>query len=165
MTGLFPLEKQRQDKWCWAAVSVSVDHYFSPRSNLTQCLIAQKVLNNGPCCSGQEGCNRAARLQAALSVVGKLKTIVTRPLQFDEVRREINANRPVCVRIAWSGGGAHFVIIRGYRQSASGLQLVEVADPLFPSSTVLYDVLVSGYQNPENPDDGGRWTASFLVGE
>ena len=164
MAGKFQIEKQREDKWCWAAVSVSVDHYFSPGSASSQCRVARDVLGIAQCCSNPDDCNTPARLQAGLSVVGRLKAILLRPLQFNEIRREIDALRPVCVRIAWNGGGGHFVVISGYRLSASGAQLVEVADPLFPSSTVLYDVLISAYQNAQEPLGGGQWTATFLVG-
>ena len=87
-----------------------------------------------------------------------------RPLRFSEVQREIDAAPARMRQIAWYGGGGHFVVISGYRLSASGLELVEVADPLFPSSTILYDVLVSAYQNAQEPSGGGEWTASFLVG-
>jgi hypothetical protein len=164
MADTFEIEKQREDKWCWAAVSVTVDHYFSPGSTSTQCRVARNVLGVTQCCSDPDVCNTPAKLQTALTAVRKLKDTLTRPLEFDEIRQEIEAGRPVCVRIGWSGGGAHFVMISGYRLSASGAKLVEVADPLFPNSTILYDVLVSAYQNAQDPAGGGQWTATFLVG-
>ena len=59
-------------------------------------------------------------------------------------------------------GGAHFVVICGYRIAASGVEIIEIADPYFPSSLVLYDDFVEAYQNAEQPQGGGRWVASFL---
>jgi hypothetical protein len=159
----FPIEKQLEDKWCWAAVTVSVDHYFFPASTSSQCQIARDVLSIADCCSNPDGCNRAAKLQDALTDVSRLTEILPRPLRFDEIQREIDAKRPVCARIAWNEGSAHFVVVSGYRQSASGVQSVEVADPLFPSSTLEYDVFVSAYQNGEVPQGGGQWVATFLV--
>src|SRR5437867_2038718 len=129
----FQIEKQLQDKWCWAAVSVSVDHYFSPGSTFSQCRIARDVLGGLPCCGAPDTCNTPASLRAALDDVGRFRDRLPRPLLFDEIRQEIDARSPVCVRIGWNGGGGHFVVISGYRELASGAQLVEVSDPLFPS--------------------------------
>src|SRR5437879_6605632 len=113
----FQIEKQRQDKWCWAAVSVSVDHYFFPGSTSSQCQIARNVLGGLPCCSDPAGCNTPARLQPALDAVGRLRGTLPRRLQFDEIQQEIDARRPVCVRVGWDGGGGHFVVVSGDRGS------------------------------------------------
>ena len=64
--GAFQIEKQRKDKWCWAAVSVSVDHYFSPGSTTSQCQLAKEVLEDIlktvlSCCSNPDECNVPAK--------------------------------------------------------------------------------------------------------
>lgn len=159
----FQIQKQLEDKWCWAAVAVSVDHYFFPGSTSSQCRIARDVLGVPQCCGDPDACNTAAKLQDALDAISRLREILPRALLFDEIRQEIDAGQPVCARIGWNGGGGHFVVVSGYRQTVSGTQLVDVADPLFPNSTVLYDEFVSAYQNTEEPEGGGQWTATFLV--
>ena len=63
----FRLQKQKHSFWCWAAVSTSLDHYFSPRSTSTQCRVAKTVLRVATCCGTPTpaGCNQAAFLQDA----------------------------------------------------------------------------------------------------
>jgi papain like cysteine protease AvrRpt2 len=157
----FQIEKQREDLWCWAAVSASVDHYFFPASTFTQCKVAGKVLNRANCCADPDLCNDKATLQDALDAVGRLRDTRIGPLSFEDIRREIDAFLPIGVRIGWRGGGGHFVVISGYSESPSGAQLVDVADPLFPNSTMYYDDFVSAYQT--GVTSGGEWTATFLL--
>ena len=80
-----------------------------------------------------------------------------RSLTFDEVRAEISAGNPVGVRIAWQGGGAHFVVIRGFRNPA-GFQLLNIADPWYEDSIQDFDDFTFTYLGQ------GQWTDSFLVG-
>ena len=158
MPGTFQIETQEQDGWCWAAVSASVDHYFSPQSTLTQCQVAQEVLKTNGCCQNPQACDVPATLQDALSAVGRLRGTLQRALDFPEIRQLIDAGQPVCVRIQWESGGGHFVVLSGYRQLASGDQLVEVSDPFFADSIVEYNEFVGAYQG------SGQWTGTFLVG-
>ena len=160
----FQMKKQIEDQWCWAAVSMSVDHYFSPSSTLSQCLIAREVLRPRACCADPDACNTPARLRDALQAIRRPFEVRRGPLSFDEVRTQIDAQLPVCVRIGWSRGGGHFVVISGYHVSPSGAKFVKVEDPLFPSSIVPYDVLVFSYQNAQDRAGGGQWTTTFLLG-
>jgi hypothetical protein len=150
------MQTQIEDEWCWAAVAVSVDHYFNPASTKTQCQVAQAVLANEGCCGNPDSCDDPAKLQDALNNVQRLNRIVLRALLFSEIQASLNAFLPVCARIAWANGGAHFVAIDGWSGTADNPQ-VHVADPLFPDSTVGYNEFVSAYQG------SGQWTATFLV--
>jgi hypothetical protein len=163
----FELEQQRADQWCWAAVTLAVERYFSPASTLSQCQIAETVLDGvNQCCSNPSGCNRPQKLQDALDRFSRLKVILEDALPFDMVQREIDARRPICVRIGWPGGKTgHFVIIRGYRLLESGEQLVDVVDSLYDDAMIFYDDLKLAYQNAEVPGGGGQWTATFLVND
>jgi hypothetical protein len=88
----FKIEKQEQPEWCWAAVAVSVERYFDPDSELTQCELVTKVLrkdkdllktgfkipkSDSPCCSEQgccfdpDQCNYPAELETALKEIHK----------------------------------------------------------------------------------------------
>ena len=154
----FQIEKQTEPNWCWAAVSVSVGRYFFPQSTSTQCKVAATVLSETSCCATPDACNKPQRLEPALNAVNTPPNIVTRALTFDEIRKQIDASRPVCVRIAWNGGPrGHFVVISGYQLLRSGAQQVNVADPFYADSTVDYNDFVASYQG------SGQWTATFLV--
>jgi hypothetical protein len=160
----FYLEKQYEDKWCWAAVTVGIDHYFSPTSSLTQCRIARQVITGIECCADPVGCNQAEDLEDGLKAIGRWKETRSGFLSFQEIQNELDAYRPVCARIGWYDKSGHFVILSGYRLLTSGVQLVEVADPFFANSIVTYNHFVTAYQsgNPRQPG-GGEWTHTFLL--
>ena len=159
----YPLEKQVQDKWCWAAVTASVDHYFNPGSTLSQCEVAEAVLG-GNCCPDQEACNQVESLDNALSKFNRLDGVATAfSPSFEEIQQKIDSRMPVCVRVEWRGGGGHFVVITGYRLTKSKRRMLEIADPLFPSSIMWWDDFLSSYQNVEQPDGGGFWSHTFQV--
>jgi hypothetical protein len=117
MTLSFPGEFQPPASfWCWAAVSSAVAHYFNPSTAHTQCSIASAQVSQ-PCCAiGPTGnCNVYSQLQVALAHVGHLNPPTGPPPLWSQVIQEIRNNqRPVCARIAWNGGGAHFVTIYGF---------------------------------------------------
>jgi len=150
------MQTQEMAEWCWAAVSVSVDKFFNPASSRTQCTVAEDVLTRS-CCGGEAACNEPAELQVALRRVNRLRKILGRRLRFSEIQAEIDAFKPVCVRIGWDGGGGHFVVVDRYVELESGEQLVHVLDPLYSNSTLYYDEFVSEYQGD------GQWTGTFLV--
>jgi Papain-like cysteine protease AvrRpt2 len=150
------MQTQIEDEWCWAAVAVSVDHYFNPASTKTQCQLAQAVLENEACCGNPDACDDPAKLQDALTNVNRLDRILLRPLQFSEIQDKLSANLPVCVRIGWANGGGHFVAIDGWFGSATNPQ-VNVADPLFDGGPWDYNEFVTAYMG------NGQWTATFLV--
>ena len=143
------MQHQIEDNWCWAAVSVSIDQYFDPASGITQCQMAQKVLGRNDCCGNPDACDERAKLQDALgdSGVKHLQGIVTGLLDFPKLAALVRqpSALPVCVRIEWAGGGAHFVAIDGVGTSAVG-PLVRVADPLHGDSVWEYDEFERAYR-------------------
>lgn len=156
----FLMEKQKQSEWCWAAVALSIERYFSPYSVWGQCGIAAQVLKDAKdSCEYPENHDEPAQLETALAVVSRLRNTRKGPMKFEEIQQELDAGRPVCVRIKWIGDGAHFVVLTGYKVSRSNLKMVDIADPLYPDSTRAFDDFPSAYQG------GGEWTDSFLVRE
>lgn len=152
----FPMQQQQESNWCWAAVSVSVDHYFSPQSSSTQCQVAA-IVTGLNCCGGFDDCDLPEHLEDALQAVN-ITPVIQPPLTFDEVRQQIDAGQPVCVRIGWPDQlRGHFVVLCGYRELTTGEQLVSVADPFYPGSIVDFDEFNSNYQG------GGQWTDSYLI--
>src|SRR5580704_4198524 len=128
----FPIEQQEENDWCWAAVSNSTDHYYDPASSLAQCKIVKQVFGGATdCCANTSACNQPAKLQDALTNIGRLKNQIVGSCDFTEIKTEIDGRRPVCVRIQWFGAGAHFVVICGYKVLASGARTIEVADPFY----------------------------------
>ena len=154
----FLMEKQKQSEWCWAAVALSIERYFSPYSVWGQCGIAAQVLPDAKdSCDYPQNHDKPAQLEVALAAVSRLKETRKGAMKFEDLQRELDAGSPVCVRIKWTGDGAHFVVLTGYRVSASNLRVVDIADPLYPDSTRAFDDFPSTYQG------GGEWTDSFLV--
>ena len=166
----FNLEKQQHNNWCWAAVASSVDRYFNPKSTWCQCRMAGKmakaaklkVKNCGGCQRSKrapEECNQPWYLDKALEFVGRLKgTPKPTPLSFAQIHKTIQAGRPVCVRVQWGNGGAHFVVISGCVVGSSGQRWVDVEDPHTGSSTWLYEEFKSNYQYLE-----GCWDETYPV--
>lgn len=148
----FTVEHQRQTQWCWAAVTSSVAAYYR-RSNWPQCRVVTVGLGQAACCaSGSSAeCNKPWYLDKALDLVGSLGAFTSLPLPLQEVRSEIDAGRPIGVRIGWGGGGGHFVAIGGY----SGQDVVDVHDPWFGHSSVDLMTFRARYQG------NGRWTHSY----
>lgn len=115
----FPLQLQELRNWCWAALAASVEHFYRPSSHVTQCSIANGELRREDCCDseGKLGgcCDVPGFLMSSLNRVGHFRkwTPLKDPTP-DQVREETNSRRPLCTRIAWFGGGAHFVTIIGY---------------------------------------------------
>jgi Papain-like cysteine protease AvrRpt2 len=167
----FVMETQELKRWCWAAVAVSVKHFFSAGSALTQCQVATPVLiQEGKipvariCCLTKNLCNFTANLQDALNLpsTNNLRQIVTAPLPFDgaqSVKSEIGrpSNTPIAARIGWSNGGGHFIALIGYKEYGSGAQTVHVADPYYGPSWQYYDDLLDFYL------EDGAWSDSFLL--
>jgi Peptidase_C39 like family len=166
------VSKQENSEWCWAAVTVSVNLVFRPDSTHTQCELAGGVLGR-PCCSGgklsaSDPCNVPHELHP---VLGRLHLLaadpIVKPLTFDQVRKEIDGGRPVCVLIKWldndgrQSNRGHFIAIAGYRVTPSQKQFVSIGDPFYGPSEVDYAIFSSkqgGYR-----DGRGVWSASFLV--
>ena len=163
MKNPFEIEQEAESRWCWAAVGVSVKRYFSPTSTLRQCELANKVIGDEKCCDRPlpHGLNRSEPLQDVLSnpdVDALKKTLPGIALPFEDIRTQIDASYPVCVRVGWPGqNSGHFIVIYGWGLLQSGEQWVDVADPFFGYWTIPYDQLVDQYQG------SGIWTDTFLT--
>jgi len=74
---------------------------------------------------------------------------------FQSVDDEIDAGRPLGIRVAWSGGGAHFLAIIGYLEDVENY--VAVDDPIYGKSDLTYDTLGTNYQG------SGTWTHTYYT--
>lgn|GEM_PF-1306623 len=154
----FEMEHQEEGNWCWAAVSASVDRYFDPGKARSQCVIASKVLEGAEdCCHNKAKFDEGAALEPALDAVNRRRGSPSGSISFEELKAELDAELPVCLRIAWTAGGAHFVSVYGYREWASGARTIEVADPWYESSTQDFDLFPAYYRG------GGQWTDTYFT--
>lgn len=158
MLNQFTIQPQEESEWCWAAVAVSIDKYFNPGSPLTQCEIASRVIGHD-CCNNGISCNDAETLIQALRAINRWKRTVNGPVPFQLVKQELDAGRPVCARIKWKDGYAHFVVLVGYEVLSSGAVHVDIADPWNPSTTVDFDHFATAYFGD------GTWADTYLVTE
>jgi hypothetical protein len=161
------MERQEQGLWCWAAVAVSIQKFLDS-IDWTQGKVATHVLreaediSDGVDCDVTPNlCNYRARLDAALTYTGNLRPdgfLRAHFLPFANLKNWINANLPVGARVVWAGGGAHFVVIDGYRQFESGARQVHVQDPLHGPSLQFYDDFVYDCW-----PGSGHWHDTYLV--
>lgn len=145
----FAMETQQEQQWCWAAVTQSVERW---RGNaITQSEIASFHIDplaaglicshplggtgSGTLCKGcQADCGDPHSLTQVLDGRGRLTPngATNNAPSFAEVRKSIDADRPLPVRIEWGGGKGHFVCVTGYAVDGAGIEWVTVHDPLLP---------------------------------
>lgn len=152
----FTMQHQQQTNWCWAAVATSVSLFYDPASTWTQCAVANAELGRDDCCGAGAGgaCNVYGFLGSSLTTVGHFDHSTGSTSTFAEVQTEIDGGRPLCARTAWSGGGAHFLAIIGYRILGD---MLAVDDPWYGKSDVSYATFGSSYQG------SGSWTHSYFT--
>jgi len=111
----FTVQPQQETNWCWAAVATSIAHYYNSASTVTQCEVANEQLGRTDCCQNpaSKNCNVYGYLDQALSYVGHLDSKQGSAATYAAVSAAIDAGTPPCIRVAWSGGGAHFIGIYG----------------------------------------------------
>lgn len=161
---VFTMQHQQQTNWCWAAVSTSIANFFGTSGPgggaWFQCDVANGELGQTGCCGngGTPACNQDWYLDLALKRVSHLAGPATSgPASFSYIMNEIDARRPVGVRIGWNDGGGHFVALTGYDET-NGAQELDIEDPWYGPSTYDYGTFVSSYQA-----GAGQWTHTYPV--
>ena len=165
----FTMQQQKQTNWCSAALAASVADLMGNSNQWTQCKLANEQLSQSGCCDDGSGpdCNQIAFLETSLSIIRHRRpgggNPAHRAASPDEVRQEINSNRPIGVRVAWpeSGDQGHFILISGYDDSTAVFQVV-VNDPENPDGTPgknysYQDLTERGYLGR------GVWTDSYFT--
>ena len=152
----FSMQAQTQTNWCWAAVSTSISHYFNGASSWSQCGIANQQLGQTSCCvtPGSAACNQTGYLDRALSTMNNLDAWQNGTVPVTTLNGDVLRSLPVGVRIAWSGGGAHFIAVTG-SVNASGL--LHVQDPIYGTSDITYNTMATVYQGT------GSWTDTHFT--
>ncbi len=154
----FSVPTQTGTYWCWSAVGVGVAAFYQS-GNWTQCRLVGDVLGRNCCASPiPNGCDVCNSLDASLQTVGHYRKRSDQVETFPVVQAELNAQRPMGIRIKWAGGGAHFFALYGWYVDSNGTEFVEVADPLYGSGPETYARVVSRYRGP-----GNTWTHSYFT--
>lgn len=153
----FNMQPQTQSNWCWAATATSVSHFYWTWSPWTQCSVANGELGRNDCCSSAvpAPCNVPWYLDRALTRTSNLVS-VSGPVDFQTVRTEIQAGRPVGARIGWAGGGGHFMAIYGCGLRA-GVEYFDIDDPIYGKSSPTVDTFTNSYQG------SGSWTTTYFT--
>lgn len=169
------MQPQLETEWCWAAVAVSVHQFLDPASPIawTQAALATKVVTlENPlmagidCSQTPDACNLPAKLDDALRIIGNLAAqgvLENEFLTFDNLTQFIDQAPPlpVCARIVWNSGGAHFIALDGYRVFSSGVQQVHVQDPLYGPSYQFFNANVG--MDYSTSAGMGIWQDTYLV--
>lgn len=149
-------EQQQQSQWCWAAIGAMLGRYYGANGS-NQEKLAATVLNTGT--ETKRGRKKKTETNVSVTLDRALKHIgcyshwsLGRPLP-ERVMFEINQGRPVCVRVEWYQGGAHYVLLKGYN-AATEEWLVE--DPMDGPSRVPFAAFPQQYGK-----SGGVWTDTF----
>lgn len=153
----FSIQPQTQSNWCWAAVSTSVSHFYTTSSTWTQCTVANAALPRTDCCSAPGNCNQPWYLDVALQTTGNFKNMVSSSLAFADIQNEIGNDGPIGARVAWYGGGAHFMVVAGWLVGDTGTEYIDISDPIYLDSQIAYADFASSYQS------GGDWTHSYFT--
>lgn len=155
------VQHQEQDEWCWAAVSSTVSKFFDANSSWSQCAIASHAFPDGNCCeNGASGtCDQVWDLDKALGSTRNLKKYVEdQQVPVADLIDQLKQSAPVGIRIQWSNGKAHFVIIRGATQEGSGFGRVAISDPIYYDSVHTVEDLDGNYLN-----GNGVWTDTYYT--
>ena len=148
------MEHQTQTNWCWAANGASVGNYYWGSGTYTQCGIANACQQKTTCCTSPSGCNQYGFLDLALQHANSFDGMANGTAPWGTVMQRIDASQPVGTRVAWNGGGAHFMMIAGYNNNGNKITL---QDPWYGTSTIAWSAYPGGYQV------GGTWTTTYYT--
>lgn len=123
----FTIQPQEQTEWCWAAVTASIANFFAGNSNMKQCALVNNATLRSDCCDegDSDPCNQPFALDTALRRLSLLQKTQRGQPGFKAVADEIAAGRPLAVRILWSEGGGHAIVVYGVTDD----RRLHIADP------------------------------------
>ena len=148
------MEHQSQTNWCWAANGASVGNYYWGPSSYTQCGIANTCQGKTTCCTDPGGCNQYGNLDVALHAAKSFDTYAGGTTGFDVLQQRVDQRQPVGTRVAWTGGGAHFMMVTGYNNNGNK---ITIQDPWYGTSTVAFASYPASYHS------GGTWTHTYYT--
>jgi hypothetical protein len=165
---VFSIEHQKQDQWCWAAVAISICHFYKDQTWQEQCDLVNDIFapirGDTDCCQSGSSlpCNMSWTLSVVLNDAQHLAPPIRGVASFDDLMQEIEVGqRPVAVRIMFSDLiTAHFMVLVGCAQTPDGKQWIKVADPTLAAgnlATIEYAALLNDYR------PGATWDESYFT--
>jgi len=153
---IFPdfMQHQQQSNWCWSACGTSVGIFFQTGSwtqcdTATGCIQGTDCYHGQPlnCCTNPSSCNCYGYLNAALTYTKSFNQMFGGTYSASDIEVQINMGRPVCVRVAWTHGGAHFLAMTGYSypDDAPSTVTIYLQDSIYGSSSMLLTDFPSQY--------------------
>ncbi len=115
---------QQQSLWCWAACSEMVIKHLDSGNSITQCDQAFRSLANETCCTVSPCCTTSMNSNCnhtnwpIFELYGfSCKDTYTHPeyLSWKKMLAQIDTNKPICLTYNWHGGGAHMIVMDGYK--------------------------------------------------
>ncbi|STD12698.1 Uncharacterised protein [Dermatophilus congolensis] len=117
-------QAQEQSQWCWSATGTTIANYKGVSVSQNQfCNLAWNRNKDDQCPNTQATLEND---QQAFQSLGINPGRLSGPISYQEVQKEINADRPVLTRVLYRAGGGHMVAISGFRASD---QSIEWYDP------------------------------------
>ena len=164
----FSVEHQKQDQWCWAAVTLGICRFYGDKTWQQQCDLVNDtfapIRGNTDCCQSGSTlpCNMSWTLSIVLNMTNHLAPPIRGAVTFADLMQEIETGqRPVAVRITFSDLiTAHFIVLTGCVQTSDGRQWVKVADPSLATgnlTTIEYGALLNDYR------PGATWDESYFT--
>jgi hypothetical protein len=159
---LFPQETRM---WCWAASGEMVMDKWG--TSVDQCDHANYYLGEGGCCDialcptpVQNGdCVHGGWPQFG-HYGFDFDTTSNAALSWNEVKNQVDNNRPWCITWKWLGNGGHMMVGRGY-MTKDEEHYVCIADPWSPCNGDTYYVTYDFYD--EDPADHTHWNDYYNV--
>jgi hypothetical protein len=141
---------QEKSEWDGPAIMMALGRYFGkgPTTQADWAQVLNGTTDNVPM--------YLDRLTGAAAIIGLKGTLIPSPLQDIDIESTINSGGFVVCRIAWQGGGGHFVLISGY--SSEGAETYfQVMDPFYGPSLYSDQALRTQYQG------AGVWSHSVVL--
>jgi hypothetical protein len=152
----FSLERQILSCWCWAAIAASLGRFYK-NCFLTQQQIVSKLLNipldELSMVDHIHSGNQQLTLDKSLKFARCYSHWNLGQPSYERILLELTMGHPVCVRIEWLTGGAHYLVIKGANPKR---ELLYLDDSLSGSSIISYQDFPKHYKKI-----GGVWTETF----
>ncbi len=151
----YKLVRQEQTQWCWAALTLAVADFYG-KHDWTQGKLVNVERGRDDACNKPvpPAANMPWYVSKALKRAGHYADKKKQhKLTFEQAKAEIDADRPLCIRIGWKGGGGHFVGVYGYDEGGS--KLLNIGDPWSGEALVAFDTF------PDTYEHGGAWSWSY----
>lgn len=152
------LEQQLRSRWCWVSLASAIARYYKTMQ-VEQARLADELVKitdtEYEIYSPEERLQKNVnfKLDVALKHVRCFSHWSTGKPNFERVKFEINQGRPLCVRLEWRKGGAHYIMIKGYG-CENGTVLID--DPLHGTCRMSFNDFPEKYMV-----SGAVWTETY----